>query len=148
MVLPSPDAHASTRARYEVHTHDAACASCHTLMDPLDFALESYDAIGRFRTEEADAPIDARGVVTGTHEPDVEVDGADALARTLAASPDVSRCFTQQMWRFAFRRLAVETDACSIEEADAAMVRTGGDVRALMIAIVRSDAFLHRMETP
>ena len=54
----------SVRERMEQHRADPACASCHEVMDPLGFALENFDGIGRWRTtSEANTPIDASGVL-------------------------------------------------------------------------------------
>lgn len=49
------------RQRMEEHRVNPACASCHARMDPLGFALENFDAIGRWRATEAGLPIDASG---------------------------------------------------------------------------------------
>lgn len=51
----------SVRARLAEHRANAACASCHNLMDPVGFALENYDAVGRWRTLEDGQPVDATG---------------------------------------------------------------------------------------
>jgi hypothetical protein len=56
---------ASVRERLERHRRNPACATCHSQMDPLGFALENFDAIGRWRTAEAGAPIDASGTMPG-----------------------------------------------------------------------------------
>jgi hypothetical protein len=54
----------SLRERLQVHRANPACASCHTLMDSLGFALEGFDAVGRWRTiDELGDPIDASGVL-------------------------------------------------------------------------------------
>ena len=54
----------SVRERMEQHRADPTCASCHEVMDPLGFALENFDGIGRWRiTSEANTPIDASGVL-------------------------------------------------------------------------------------
>jgi len=50
----------SMRAMMEEHRANPACAGCHRLMDPIGFALESFDAIGRWRTQDGDTPIDPR----------------------------------------------------------------------------------------
>ncbi len=52
----------SMRARVEQHRSNPVCAACHNVMDPLGFALENYDAIGRFRAADEGLPIDASGV--------------------------------------------------------------------------------------
>jgi hypothetical protein len=51
----------SVRERLAEHRANLACASCHRLMDPVGFALENFDAVGRWRTVEAGRPIDASG---------------------------------------------------------------------------------------
>ena len=51
------------RERMEQHRANPVCASCHTRMDPLGFALENFDAIGKWRTTEAGTPIDASGTL-------------------------------------------------------------------------------------
>jgi hypothetical protein len=49
----------SVRGRLEQHRQNPACASCHVRMDPLGFALENFDAIGKWRTDEDGVPVDA-----------------------------------------------------------------------------------------
>ena len=51
----------SLRQRMEQHRQDPVCASCHNLLDPLGFALENFDAVGRFRTKEEGGIVDASG---------------------------------------------------------------------------------------
>src|SRR5204863_7399182 len=51
----------SVRARLAEHRANAACASCHNLMDSIGFSLENFDAIGRWRTVEDGLPIDSAG---------------------------------------------------------------------------------------
>ena len=75
----------SVRERLEVHRQSPACAGCHRVMDPLGFALENFDAIGRWRTvTEAGTPVDAAGeLVDGT-----PVDGPESLAAALLKRPE------------------------------------------------------------
>jgi hypothetical protein len=51
----------SVRERLAEHRSNAACASCHSLMDPIGFSLENFDAVGRWRTLEEGKPVDASG---------------------------------------------------------------------------------------
>jgi hypothetical protein len=53
----------SMRAQMEQHRSSPACAGCHRVMDPLGFALENFDGVGRWRTTDAKAPIDASGAM-------------------------------------------------------------------------------------
>ena len=57
----------SLRERMEVHRKNPACASCHQRMDPLGFALENFDALGKWRTISDGAPIDASAIVARRH---------------------------------------------------------------------------------
>ncbi len=54
---------ASVRQQLEAHRASPACASCHARMDALGFGLENYDAIGQWRNEEGDKPLDSSGVL-------------------------------------------------------------------------------------
>jgi mono/diheme cytochrome c family protein len=54
---------ASVRERLEAHRNNPACSGCHSVMDPLGFALENFDPIGRWRTEDAGTPVDASGAL-------------------------------------------------------------------------------------
>jgi hypothetical protein len=49
------------RQQMQQHRENPSCIGCHSKMDPIGFALENYDAIGRWRTKDANAPIDATG---------------------------------------------------------------------------------------
>ena len=51
----------SVRERMEEHRANPACASCHKMMDPIGFALENFDAVGVWRTNDSGLPIDAAG---------------------------------------------------------------------------------------
>jgi hypothetical protein len=51
----------TTREQVERHRNNATCASCHSRMDPLGFALESFDVLGRWRTKDEGGDIDASG---------------------------------------------------------------------------------------
>ncbi len=82
------------RARLERHRADPSCASCHSLIDPLGFALENFDMIGAWRTLDHGEPIDARAELwDGT-----QLDGPRFAARSAArpqsscSPPTPSRC--------------------------------------------------------
>ena len=69
------------RERMALHSQSPACASCHVRMDPIGFALENYDAVGRWRTEDGGQPIDASGELPGG----IAFDGPAELKRAFAA---------------------------------------------------------------
>jgi hypothetical protein len=143
---PDPDPNATTRERFAEHTEDPSCAGCHALIDPLGFTYEHYDAVGRWRTEENDLPIDASGSVIGASDDDLEgpVDDAVQLAKRLAQSEDFQECASQQWLQFALGRTPDDdADECTLETTIAAA--QSGDIRELLVAVVLSDAFRHRL---
>jgi hypothetical protein len=84
-----PDAPGGTpltmRARMEQHRANPACANCHKLMDPLGLALENFDAVGAWRTEDNGEPVDTSGqLADGT-----TINGAIDLREALLKRPDV-----------------------------------------------------------
>jgi hypothetical protein len=101
------------RARMELHRQAAECASCHQRMDPLGFALENFDALGKWRTESDGAPIDAAAAL-----PDgTKFDGVTGLRGLMATHrEDFVRTFTEKLLAYAIGR--------GIELSDMPAVRT------------------------
>ncbi|MBX7083910.1 MAG: DUF1592 domain-containing protein [Nannocystaceae bacterium] len=144
---PAPDPNATTRERFEQHSTDPACAGCHRLIDPIGFAFENYDGAGRWRTTENGTPIDASGELVGLLDADAEGEMADAaaLSARLLDSRDLQSCMVQQWSTFALGRgLDHELEPCTVAELQAQFDGSGGDLRELLVAIVRSDAFRYR----
>jgi mono/diheme cytochrome c family protein len=131
------------RQQMEGHRANPVCASCHKLMDPIGFALENFDAVGAWRTRDADAPIDASGQLTdGT-----KVDGVVSLREALLKRPEVFvTTFTEKLMTYALGRGLDYHDRPAVRAIvhDAA----GGDYRfsALVMAMVRSAPFQMRMK--
>ncbi len=102
----------SLRERLELHRADPVCASCHSRIDPLGFALENYDVLGRWRSEDAGKPIDNRGEL-----PDgTRIDGPERLKQVLL---DRKRMFlrnlTAKMLGYALGRGLTLNDSCTVE---------------------------------
>ena len=89
------------RERLRQHRSDAACAHCHQLMDPVGFALENFDAVGRWRITEAGQSIDAAGGL-----PDgCEFSGVAGLERALLDRPELFvQTLTEKLMTFALGR--------------------------------------------
>ena len=96
----APDLHKdlTTRERITLQTSPQACQSCHTLINPLGFTLESFDAIGRFRTEENSRPVDPTGSYIARSGDEVKFQGSLDLARFLVDSPECRESFVEQMF--------------------------------------------------
>lgn len=135
------DATASMRQQLEEHRANPACAGCHKLMDPIGFALENFDAVGRWRDYEDGAEIDVNGGL-----PDgSELKGVDNLEAGLLERPELFvRSLTEKLLTFAVGRGVVANDAPAVRE----IIRKGraDDYRfsSLVVGIVESVPFQMR----
>jgi hypothetical protein len=144
--LPPADKSAATttRMRFQQHTSAAACAACHKVFDPMGMALEGYDAIGQYRTQENGVPVDASGALVGAGGADVPVTGGVALAQALAASPAVHACFARQVFRYDLGRVDTPADACALADVTKTYKGKNLDLRELLVALAMSPAFATR----
>ena len=103
----------STRERLAKHRDNPACASCHKLMDPVGFAVENYDAIGRWRTVEGGVPVDASGqLFDGT-----KFDGVAELENALLGRPELFvNTVAEKLLTFATGRGVEHYDAPAIRK--------------------------------
>jgi hypothetical protein len=145
MNLPPPT-QGTTRERFAQHATDPACSGCHQLMDPVGFGFERYDAVGAFRLVENGRPVDASGEVIGSQDIDGPFDGALGLGQKLAASQEARHCVARQWFRFALGRAETPEDACTLAAVERTLDETGGDVKAMLVALATSDAMRLRAE--
>ncbi len=142
--VPEPTPGQTTRERFAQHRADPSCAGCHALIDGIGFGFEHYDAIGRYRAEEAGKSIDARGEVVGYPGIAGEYDGAVALSQKLADSSTARACFMKQWFRFASGRNEAAADECLLSDLYRRFESGQFRIRDLLLAIAESDAFLFR----
>ncbi len=144
--VPNPKTAAdggTTRQRFAEHGTNACAAGCHALMDPLGFAFEHYDGIGRYRVMDNGGQVDASD--------SFEIDGvkksygnARELVGHLASSQTVRNCFAQQWVEFALRRHHADADRASLQAIGAAFARDGHNIRDLLVAVAGSRSFRYR----
>jgi hypothetical protein len=107
-------------------------------LDPIGFALENFDPIGQYRTEENGVTIDASGTIPGNDEP---IDGAVELARWLADAPDAQSCFALHWLEFAQGRTVGPEDTCTRAAVNAAFEESGYNVKKMLLSLTQTDAF-------
>lgn len=126
----------------ERHSSDPACAGCHRRIDPFGFALESYDAIGRFREKDAGGlAIDTKTVV-----PDgTPIEGLAGLQKYLLTTrrPAIVRQFNRKLIGYALGRGVRLSDEPLLDELQQAMEQNDYRVGTAIEAIVRSPQFRH-----
>ena len=136
---------ASVRQRLELHRKNPSCASCHSVMDPVGFALENYNAIGAWRERDGNTPIDASGtLIDGTH-----VVGPTDLTAALLSNPDLFVThFTEKLMIYALGRALEPRDMPAIREIVRQAQRDELRFSALVLGVARSSQFRQRLKAP
>ncbi|HVV88714.1 MAG TPA: DUF1592 domain-containing protein, partial [Kofleriaceae bacterium] len=135
--LPSPT---TTRDFFANLTSPPGCQTCHSIINPIGFGFEHYDAIGRWRIEENGYPIDSTGHVA-VDGADTPFDGAIQLGDALAHSDTVRRCLVRRWFRSRFGRIDTADDAPIIDDLDGAFAGDSAQLRALPAILAHTDAF-------
>jgi hypothetical protein len=135
----------TTRQRYATHTTVAFCAACHSQFDPMGFTFENYDGVGAWRTMENGVAVDATGAIVGSRASNAPMANAVALAKALAASPEVHECFARQVFRFDVGRVESDADACTLADVTKAFASKNLDLRELLVAIATAPTFAARV---
>lgn len=156
---PTEEKPLTHRQRLAAHVENAACASCHRLMDPIGFGLENFDAIGRWREKETilitaenaraqpkkiDLPLDTGGEIAGL--PNSAFNDAKQLGRILAESPVCQECMVRQIFRYAYGRLETPADQETIRQLFGSFRDSGFHFKELLIGLVRSEEFLRGLD--
>ncbi|PYR37602.1 MAG: hypothetical protein DMF93_17700, partial [Acidobacteria bacterium] len=135
----------STRERMEEHRKNAACASCHRVIDPIGLALENFDPTGKWRIKDNEVPVDTEGVLyDGT-----KIDGAAALRSALLKHEDVFlETFAENLMTYALGRRVEYYDMPAIRTIVRDAARREYRFSSFVQGIVDSAAFRMRAETP
>jgi hypothetical protein len=131
------------REQMAEHRANPVCASCHKIMDPVGFALENFDAIGAWRTEEPGGRIDASGeLADGTR-----VDGVVALRRAIVSRPDVFvGTMTEKLLTYALGRGLDYHDAPVVRGIVRDAARNDYRFSTLILGVVHSTPFQMRIK--
>jgi hypothetical protein len=131
----------SLRERMEEHRKNPVCASCHSRMDPIGFALENFDAIGKWRDQDAGAAIDAKSTLAdGT-----KIDSPKAFREVLLGLGDqFTGTVVEKLLSYALGRAVDYYDMPTVRQ----LIRDGArdDYRwsALLLDVVSSTPFQMR----
>jgi hypothetical protein len=151
------DAHKTLRERYHV-TEAETCWKCHVKMNPLGYALETFDDFGRWRDKEnmeglpmdgkrfQTRPVNAKGWLDGSGDKalDGEVIGAVDLVSRLAKSRRVQQSFIRHAFRYWMGRNELLSDSKTLIGAEKAYMDNGGSFKAMLISLLTSDSFIYR----
>jgi mono/diheme cytochrome c family protein len=134
---------APLREQLVAHRTQPMCAACHEKMDPLGFSLESYDAIGAFRTTDGKWPIDASGALPDGRR----FEGASGLASVLLEQKAaLTRAFASKLLTFALGRGLERYDRRALDTITQRVAANDYRFSALVLEVVRSLPFQRRKE--
>src|ERR1019366_101473 len=134
----------NTRERIALQTSPKECRSCHSIVNPLGFTLESFDAIGAFRDKEKGKPIDATGSFVSRSGKTEKFNGARDLAKFLANSDEAHEAFVARLFHFMVRQPVLAYGPDKLNELRRYFAEHDCNVRQLVIEIIAQTALPER----
>ncbi|MDR2214759.1 MAG: DUF1592 domain-containing protein [Nevskiaceae bacterium] len=138
---------ATVREQVEIHRRNAACASCHAVMDPLGFALENFDTVGQYRAIDPQSrlPIDsAAKMPDGT-----PLTGPSDLHKALASrSGQLTQIITEKLMTYAVGRQVDFNDMPTVRRIVRDAQTQNLTFESIVMGVVNSDAFRRRAPAP
>lgn len=134
----------SLREQMEKHRDDPNCASCHALMDPIGFGLENFDAVGRWRDKEGNAPVNASGeLVSGQ-----KFSGPSELMKIISTDNkhNFHKAMAEKLLTYALGRGIDWYDRPAVDAIVAKTDATEGKFVPLIEAVVNSVPFQFRRD--
>jgi len=143
--LPASVPGETTRERVTAHTGLGTCGQgCHsTIINPLGFAFENFDAVGQLRAVDNGNPVDTADsyeFATGIRS----YSGAPELMAILADSPEAQSCYARNLTEYTLARDVDETDRPLVNELSQTSLGAAGSVKAMLLAVIRSPRFSTR----
>ena len=144
----------TNKERLAVHLSNPSCAGCHTLIDPIGFGLENYDAIGAHRAKAAvtifpedrkeerkkiELELDVNGYVAGIKDSDFRT--PRELGEVLARTPQCQDCIAKQYFRYALGHKETQADREILERIFADFRQSGFKFQTLMVSVLRWTEF-------
>ena len=125
----------TTRQRVEHQTKETTCMNCHSVINPLGFSLENYDAVGRFRTEDRKKQVDVSSTYNTPDGHKVELNGARDLANFLASNETAQKSFIKQLFNHYAKQSIDAYGPDQLDQLHKRFVQSNFNVKELLIQI-------------
>lgn len=125
------------REKTEQLTKEEGCMVCHAVINPVGFSLESYDAVGRFRTHDNAKPVDTETDYPTSDGRTIEFKNARDLAEFTAASAEARRSFVEQMFQHITKQNVGAYSQTIADELDAKFAANNCNIRELMVGVAK-----------
>ena len=137
----NPNQPLSMRERMAQHRGNPACSGCHQYMDPIGLALENYDALGRWRTDDGGVPIDASGPIPVFRDLG-DIDGPVGLREAILSRPEqFVRTATEKLMTYGLGRALEPYDMSIVRSVVRNAAGEGYRFSSLVTGIVTSPPF-------
>jgi hypothetical protein len=140
-VMLAPDT-ASERQKSDARLMHEPCKSCHGQFDPLAYAFEPFDNMGRVQTKDVNGnAVRSDGWITNPSGANVNYTGVSDYMTALAADPRVADCFASKVAEFAWGRAMDATDSCLLEDVRARMSASKTQTFADLVTAVATSPY-------
>jgi hypothetical protein len=132
-LAPSLHPSLTTRQRVALQTKPETCNNCHSMINPLGFTLERFDAIGRLREQDNGKPVDATGSYRSRSGDLIKFNGATDLARYLADSDEAHGAFVEKLFQHLVKQPVLAYGPRTLPELQGAFEKNRYSIRNLMV---------------
>jgi hypothetical protein len=142
-VVPNPPSAGANQTNRDVITNlTSGCAKvCHgELINPIGFAFENFDGLGRMRDTDNGQPVDTSGIYSFV-EGRLGFSGAPELMERIASGVQAHQCWAKKMMSYAMERDLVEADRPLMDTLAATSAASAGSLKQVMVALAKSDSF-------
>jgi hypothetical protein len=133
----NPPGNPSLQELLEQHMKDPSCSNCHGQTDPIGFAFEFYDAIGRFRTTDNGKPVSGKGEVATIGE----WSNATELGNVLAESDELAPCMVRNLVRGKLGWIEGSKQNPDVKVLSESMAEQGHSLKTLLVEMTSSRLF-------
>ena len=137
----------SMREKVAELTRPQACQGCHSVINPLGFSLEHYDAVGRFRTKDGDKPIDASADYTTDDGKIVKLNGARDIAEFAVTSEHAQNAFVEQLFHQVVKQPLLAYGSTVHAQLRDSFIASGYNIQKLLVDISTISA-RHGLDKP
>jgi hypothetical protein len=133
----------TTREKVNSITGEGTCGEgCHhTIINPIGFAFENFDALGQYRTTDNGYPVDSAATYTFADGREISYKNAVELSKQLAELPEVHACYTQQLLEFMLGRTLQQIDKVVVRDLATQSLRDRLSIKDLVLTVVTSNTF-------
>jgi hypothetical protein len=144
--LAPPGTFKTNRERFEKHSADAVCATCHKLFDPVGFVFENYDGFGRYRAADNGNPVNVAGSLTGMPGGDIPLSGAQSLIDYLSTSDQVRACVVRYMSYYVHGRDTWTGKQCNDDKVRIESAKNGNSLKSVLMGLLHAQTFSRRVQ--